>query len=78
MSAIRQGITRASGATVNSVVVTNMILMAISVFGLVVTARYLGVTDRGRYLTWSSWSALIGTLSMLGTEAFVVVAAASM
>jgi len=77
MSAIRQGITRASGATVNSVVVTNMILMAISVFGLVVSARYLGVTDRGRYLTWSSWSALIGTLSMLGTEAFVVVAAAS-
>lgn len=62
----------------DSVVVTNLLLLVVGILGLVVTARYLGVSDRGRYLTWSSWCVVIGTLSMLGTEAFVVVAATSM
>ena len=59
----------------NSVLLTNGLLLMTSALGLVLTARYLGVQDRGMYLTWSSWSALIGTLSMLGTQAFIVVAA---
>lgn len=77
VSAVQRGVARASRATADSLVVANVLLMLVGVLGLVITARYLGVTDRGRYLTWSSWCALIGTLSMLGTEAFVVVAAAS-
>ena len=49
--------------------------MIASSVGLIITARYLGVVDRGLYLTWSSWCAMIGTQAMLGTQAFIVVAA---
>lgn len=65
----------ASRIAADSVELTNVVLLAVGVFGLLLTSRYLGVSDRGEYLTWSSWSALIGTTAMLGTEAFVVVAA---
>jgi len=59
----------------DSIVVTNLALMIASSVGLIITARYLGVVDRGLYLTWSSWCAMIGTQAMLGTQAFIVVAA---
>lgn len=59
----------------NSVVLTNILLMGVAMLGTVVTARYLGVAERGMYLTWSSWSAMVGTLAMLGTQSFIVVAA---
>lgn len=59
----------------DSIPVTNLALMGVASLGLVVTARHLGVSDRGVYLTWSTWSATIGILALLGTQSFIVVAA---
>lgn len=59
----------------NSVVGTNLALMIVAMLSTVITARYLGVAERGLYLTWSSWNAMVGTLAMLGTQSFIVVAA---
>lgn len=62
-------------AVADSVVLVNMALIGVSTLGLIITSRYLGVSDRGLYLTWSSWCVMIGTLAMLGTQSFIVVAA---
>ena len=61
----------------DSIVVSNLLVMGSGMVGLILTSRYLGVADRGAYLTWSSWAALIGTLALLGAEAYIVVAAHS-
>lgn len=63
-------------AIADSVAATNLALVGASALGLIVTSRYLGVSDRGLYLTWSSWASMIGTLALLGTQSFIVVAAA--
>lgn len=80
----RSGVSSAQGSDrraplrviADSVPITNVALLVASTGGLVLTARVLGVDGRGEYLTWSAWSALVGTLALLGTQPFVVVASA--
>lgn len=63
---------------IDSIALANLAIMGSGLLGLILTSRYLGVEERGQYLTWSSWAALVGTLAMLGSEAYIVVAAHSL